>query len=448
MANPNPTHLFINYATEDVALARWLAQKLAARGHAVWFDKLKPLGGEPWPHTPREAIKLRSFRVLSLISESSLRKKRPSTERTLAAHTGRQLEISDFIIPLSVDGNAPDKSVPSRSNISFENSWIGGWKALVKKLDSIQAPRALKNGTQLAVASFPHGKDLIKRSGEKLFTNIIRVKTFPATLRVFQAAESVDAEDREALELAWTFYEISKEAIVALIPPPPEFSDCIRPTHEHLLWVESGSFHNLRVRDIAASLILKALARRVIQAGCLKHPNAKLQGTFYLPENFAEDGQLVFTGMEGKKVHLPIREKVAFRRAAGVMEINFHHFAFRLRLARGLDQSFYVQLIPTLVFFNEQGDPITDDKATLSRLRRVTRTWDNEEWLKRTTAIEHVLSNSSPAGVNDPVLEKAVLALNSPTGLDEMILYPEKISKKTPELELELEEPETEEADE
>ena len=41
MTNPNPTHLFISYAAEDLALARWLAQKLAARGHPVWFDKMK-----------------------------------------------------------------------------------------------------------------------------------------------------------------------------------------------------------------------------------------------------------------------------------------------------------------------------------------------------------------------------------------------------------------------
>ena len=39
--------MFISYAVEDSELARWLARKLAARGHPVWFDQMKLLGGEP-----------------------------------------------------------------------------------------------------------------------------------------------------------------------------------------------------------------------------------------------------------------------------------------------------------------------------------------------------------------------------------------------------------------
>ena len=36
----------VSYAVEDVALARRLARKLAARGHPVWLDQIKLLGGE------------------------------------------------------------------------------------------------------------------------------------------------------------------------------------------------------------------------------------------------------------------------------------------------------------------------------------------------------------------------------------------------------------------
>lgn len=40
MTVSNPTHLFISYATDDAASAGWLARKLAARGHPVWFDQM------------------------------------------------------------------------------------------------------------------------------------------------------------------------------------------------------------------------------------------------------------------------------------------------------------------------------------------------------------------------------------------------------------------------
>jgi len=81
----------------------------------------------------------------------------------------------------------------------------------------------------------------------------------------------------------WAFYEIARYALVALIPPPTEFADRIKPPPEQLLWAECELFRNVRARDIAASLIMKALARRLTKADCLEHPNPKLKEMFYLP---------------------------------------------------------------------------------------------------------------------------------------------------------------------
>jgi hypothetical protein len=447
MTNPGPSHLFISCAAEDFPLAQWLAGKLTARGHAVWFDKMKSLAGEPWPHAINEIIKERTFRVLALISQDSLRKKKPTAERTLAQRIGRQQKIADFLIPLITDKSESHGVADAAFQISFANGWANGWKALVRKLDSIKAPCPLRNGAALAASSFPRGDDLVSDVAEPVHANIIRVKSFPAALRVFQAADSMGTREREALERAWTFYEISRDAIVALIPPPPEFSDAIRPTHEQLLWAEPGTFHNVHVRDIAGRLILKALSRRLLHAGCLKHPHPRFRETYYLPENFAVDGQLAFTGFDGKKNHLPIRSKITFRRSSGVAEVNFHHFAVRLQLARGLDKDFHVQLTPTLVFFDENGQPIPDDKSLLARLRRVTKTWDNEQWLNRLVAAAQILNSAPPAGVNDPLLEPGLLALSSPRRLDEAILDGTREQKEPPE-ELVLDEPETEDGNE
>lgn len=90
MTAPNPTHLFISYAVEDTALARWLAWKLAARGPPVWFDQMKLPGGKSWLQTIPDAIKQRTFRMLTWISEHSLRKQMP----TGASHQRRRLARS------------------------------------------------------------------------------------------------------------------------------------------------------------------------------------------------------------------------------------------------------------------------------------------------------------------------------------------------------------------
>ncbi len=449
--NENPSHLFISYAVEDATLARWLARKLAARGHPVWFDQMKLLGGEQWPQTIDDAIKHRTFRMLALISEHSLRKQKPTGERTLAQRIAEQRKIPDFLIPLRVDGSELDWLTTTVSYISFTRGWADGWRALLKKLDSIATPRSLANAAPLAASSFPRGEDLVNDTGEQLFTNIIRVKSFPNILRVFRVAGSVESEDWKKLESTWAFYEIAKDALVALIPPPPEFADRIKATPEQLLWTECELFRNVRARDIAASLIMKALARRLTKGGCLEHPNPKLRETFFLPETFVESGKLSFTGFRGKKTWLLIRGRVTFRRAAGVREVNFHHFAFRLRLARGVGKAFHVQLTPTLVFFDEKGNPILD-KSVGSRRRRMTKMWYNDKWLTRLMAAEQLLTGLPPAGEDDLVLEPGLVSLASPRGLNEAILEPvekkEESIEETQDAELTLDEPAEGAADE
>jgi len=443
MTSPNPSHLFISYAVEDATLAQWLARKLVARGHPVWFDQMKLLGGEPWPQTIDDAIKNRTFRMLGLISEHSLRKQKPTGERTLAQRIAEQRKIPDFLIPLKVDGSELDWLTAAVSYISFTRGWADGWRALLKKLDSISTPRSLTNAAPLAASSFPRGEDLVNNTGERLFTNVIRVKSFPNILRVFRVTGNIECGSWKTLERTWAFYEIAKDALVSLIPPPPEFGDLIKPTPEQLLWAECEWFRNVRARDIAASLIMKALARRLTKGGCLEHPNPKLRETFFLPETFVGGGKLSFNGFRGKRTWLLIRGRVTFRRAAGVREVNFHHFAFRLRLARGLDKAFHVQLTPTLVFFDEKGNPILD-KSVGSRRRRMTKMWYNDKWLTRLMAAEQLLTGLPPAGEDDLVLEPGLVSLASPRGLNESILEPsekmEESDEETHDVELSLDE--------
>jgi hypothetical protein len=446
MTSPNPTHLYLSCAVEDTPLATWLARKLTAQGYPVWFDKLKSLGGEPWPPAVDETIKERTFRMLALVSEHSLQKKKPVKEQMLAQRVVRQRNVPDFVIPLTLDGSELDPLNATAPAISFENDWGSGLRTLLKRLEAIHAPRSLKDGAGIAAASFSQGANLINRSGGQLLANIVRVKSFPNTLRVFQSANYLDTEEREALEEAWTFYEITKDAIIATIPPPPEFSDRIKPTRELLHWAEHGMFQNMRLRDIAAAVILKALTRRLAKASCMAHPSPAFRETYFLPETFSENGNLEFRGFEGKKIAMPIRSKITFRRTGGEIESDFNHFAFRLRMARGLDEAFYIQLIPTLVFFDERGKALPDKNA-ITRLRRVTQTWKNEEWLNRVLAAEHVLGNSSPVSPNDPVLEPGLVTLNSPKDLDETVVDESKEKIGEPIQELELDEPEAEEVE-
>src|SRR5271165_4310370 len=110
----NPTEadlqklLFISYAYEDQVFAKWLARKLAFYGYGVWFDQIQILGGESWVKEVDVAIKERSFRVLALLSKSSIGKDNPRKERTLALQLGKQRKMDDFLVTLNLDGAQPD----------------------------------------------------------------------------------------------------------------------------------------------------------------------------------------------------------------------------------------------------------------------------------------------------------------------------------------------------
>jgi hypothetical protein len=99
--------------------------------------------------------------MLALISEHSLRKPKPTGERTLAQRIAEQRKIPDFLIPLKVGGSELDWLTSPVSYISFTRGRADGWRALLKKLDLISAPRSLANAAPLAASSFPRGEDLV-----------------------------------------------------------------------------------------------------------------------------------------------------------------------------------------------------------------------------------------------------------------------------------------------
>src|SRR5689334_2283214 len=111
-------HLFINYAVEDTALAEWLTRQLTAEGYRVWCDRFKLLGGESYPKEIDDAIRNRTFRMLSLLSRASLTKPNPLKERTLGLNIAKERD-EDFVIPLNVDGLKGSEVYWHASDLTF-----------------------------------------------------------------------------------------------------------------------------------------------------------------------------------------------------------------------------------------------------------------------------------------------------------------------------------------
>ena len=407
-------------------LATWLARKLAALGYAVWFDRMEMLGGEPWPQTIDDAIKNRTFRMLALISQHSLRKQKPTGERALAQKIAEDRSILDFLIPLKIDDAELDWLTTSTSYISFTSGWAGGFRQLLAKLLKVDAPKTLSNGAALAALSFPTGDDLIARRAEDLCANVMRVEELPLALKLFSLTNKTGEDERSTLEVRWAHYRINPKEVLAFGTPPQELASGISETKQGWSWKDYDTIREIHTRDIIANLIIRAIRARLINGGCCTHPERK--DTIFLPENFTPDGWLRFAGWDGTPARLKIRGKATFKQFRKPPEINFHHFAFRLRLGRGLDKYFWIQITPTLFFFDQAGNAITD-KRVGPRRKRVCRSWFNDKWMNRLLAAEKILGDLQVAATDGIKLDK-LHVLQSPTVLNESALaQPEAIGE-------------------
>ena len=222
MPTENPTHLFISYATEDCALADWLARKLANQGYAVWLDRLKMLGGEPWPQSIDIAIKERTFRMLALISKDSLRKSNPSKERTLALSITRTREIPDFMIPIKVDSVELDWLTTDLTYIPFNSGWADGWRQLLNKLESLNAPTTLGARHDLAALSFDAGAGLVADEPEPIISNALLIRKLPRYLSIFGLRRASFDHVDKIVNDQWAAFQISESKVAAFGPPPSD----------------------------------------------------------------------------------------------------------------------------------------------------------------------------------------------------------------------------------
>ena len=414
------THLFISYAVEDAALADWLARKLAAAGYAVWLDRLKLLGGEPWPRSIDVAIKERTFRMLALISQYSLNKPNPSKERTLAVTISRKKGISDFLIPLKVDKSELDWLTTDLNYISFNEGWAKGLRQLLEKLEAIDAPKEPGLLPRLAAKTFEYGADTIVERPEQIFANAMALTSIPSTLSVYRCAATLEDDSRRTLlDDRWASYQVTDSLVVSFQPPPESVGPKNWELVEAVEWKSIASYCEIDCRNIVRNLIERSVRAALIASGVLAHPERKR--LYYLNRQYSRDGKLRFDGRNGKRTWCKIEGSTKVIRPGKPAEVVRHLFAFRLRRWHIDEQRTAIQLHPSLVFMNSEGKLITDARAGALR-RRLTKSWWNNKWLNRLLASRHIVVDAMNASRAAIQLDAQLMRLEANRAIDESVL--------------------------
>jgi hypothetical protein len=405
--------LFVSYAYGDEVFAKWLARKLAFYGYGVWIDQIEILGGESWVKEVDVAIKERSFRVLGLLSKASVKKDNPLKERTLALQLGKQLDIKDFLITLSLDGVQPEWTVSDISWISFRESWAEGLRRLLKKLAALDAPRIHEGNSAIAKAALDRGEALLTNKKEDLVTNWMFFENLSELLRVYDTS-SLAKKDEEL----WPNYRLERGRVVALSAPPRQLVDGVKETRETYHWPSCDQVHNTATHNIIVLILKRAINAQLLDAGCSFLEGSK---TYYLPDPFREESIFRFKDADDSKTYIRTSGKIRIRKPAGPPETVIYHPSLRFSV-RGTDAGSYVlQLQPGVALFDAKHQPITNEKAG-PRRKKVTRSWYNAKWRKRLLAFSQILIEAAEKDANAAFSIGGLFRLSTDRALDEQQL--------------------------
>jgi hypothetical protein len=382
---PNREHLFISYAWEDRAFADWLYARLTAEGYRVWMDRKKLQGGERWTTEIDTAIKELSFRMLAVLSRHSLKKPNPSKERTIALSLGNSRH-ENFLIPLNVGGVSDaelDWLTIDVTYIPFQN-WAAGFHQLLKRLESVPAPRPLRaEGRNLAIQRFLPSDDVILQREDRLYTNCFRFSAIPDSFRVARRLAADSCKDRDS---GPPHYRIG-DTHVACFELGDTAQDGSLEDAVEVNWRDTQSTYGILPSNIVSSLLRQTLEREWLKRGLVRDPES---GLIYFPAGLTPNDKIRYSTADGRTI--PVNA-VGVRKLRG--EKTRYHLAPSFRIRQDMGTEFVAQLKLKVFLTDPEGKRLEPSKA-FSRRKALTSNWFNHQWLTKYLAVAEFFAQSRP----------------------------------------------------
>ena len=187
--------IFISHATpDDNEFVRWLGMRLIGQGYKVWADLFQLKGGTPFWNSIEEALRTRAAKVIFVVSRRSIDPARSGVRNELSVADAIKKSLKDegFIIPLRLD-DVPFSDLPIQVHqlnaIDFSRGWGGKLLELIDTLEHGNAPRDLTSIDRRMAewrATAAKAGTLIETAPEPLLTNLLQIKSLPATITFFE----------------------------------------------------------------------------------------------------------------------------------------------------------------------------------------------------------------------------------------------------------------------
>jgi hypothetical protein len=378
-ANRIQDHLFISYATEQAALADWLALKLTAAGYLVWWDRGRLLGGESYPHDIDRAIKEQTFRVIAILSSAALEKPNPTGERTLALKIGAERKI-DFLIPVNatgLSGSELDWMTTNLTFIPFHRSWAVGFRQLIAKLESVDAPRQSGDGHK-RVADWYNRRSDVESGHETLWVNALAIEGVPAEIYRLDAETGwLDQPPN------WISHWPDRSTGWCLHLPESELP--VGVTATPVRW-GIASTQESKVLDIVVTLLRKHFEASLVARGM--RVDAEIA---CFPSGLLNDERLRYTSTAGRQNSIKATGQRNFRTLdGGRTSVNYYlgfasHPDFRT-FGR------WMLLLHPRIILRDLSDQLLEPRLANRRRKAMCRLWFNHQWGTRFKAIAEWLA--------------------------------------------------------
>lgn len=424
--NNTRNHLFISYAGEDVDLAEWLTLKLTSEGYLVWCDRFKLLGGESYPKDIDKAIKNSTFRLIALLSKNSLSKPNPMKERTIALNIATERK-EDFLIPINVDGLRPselDWMTSDLTFIPFYKSWATGLNRLIKKLSSINTPKALKNGRKIAAETFLNW-GLIGKKRETVYANYLKILKIPNFIKEFNLNAWITKYALLELVNNWAFYSKDHNTFFAFHNPPKEISENYRITYEGKYnWQEADTIDGIYTGNIVSNLLKRSINVELCRKGLATDKNK-----LYFPFDPLTNNKIHFRSYTGKNTTVKACGKRTWRVKENMPESFFYHLSPSFKIKYDPIEGYLALLTIQLYITDTSGEPLKR-KSAFARSRKIRRHWWNHEWFIRYLAVVSFLSDGKDTiTIGEDPEEQIVISANFIKGKTPLSIIKKEKSK-------------------
>jgi hypothetical protein len=409
--------IFIGHATpEDNEFTLWLQSKLRNEGYKCECDLSLLLGGESdyW-NTLQEFLEEKCIKYILVVSEVTFKKGGVLDEWEHCKSLEKELELTDFIIPVKIDGSPYNSRIGlnRRNIISFGSNWATGLKRLLKKIINDNIPHT--DGNPLSISAwynnvYTNYLGLDKENKDEFFSNWIQIPQLPKKIFFHKFANVKQAK----AVLENTFYPayrhgnqiVSFESVLDTFIPVEQLKLNSTEVIESDL---SKAFEYYESESFPKFGDLRRLLSRLLNVSLEKYLKSKNLQIFELSSSKC----FYYTHSKENKVkgNFQLGEKSKKIGLTGKYFDDFWHYGISFRCLLSPELCFSLK---NHIVFSEDGEKLWNNpKKSHSARRRKGKNFHNKEWRDLFLSFLSTLSNDNDGKIIIPLSNETNLILSS-----------------------------------